>query len=71
MNAAPSHTGHFGKWHMGGQRDVDDAPPITAYGPEVGAGSAGPFRGSKGMLYEGGIPWFLPKPGQVARRDAI
>jgi len=25
-------TGHFGKWHMGGQRDVDDAPPITAYG---------------------------------------
>ena len=25
-------TGHFGKWHMGGQRDVDDAPPITTYG---------------------------------------
>lgn len=25
-------TGHFGKWHLGGQRDVDDAPPITAYG---------------------------------------
>jgi len=25
-------TGHFGKWHMGGQRDVADAPPITAYG---------------------------------------
>ncbi len=25
-------TGHFGKWHMGGQRDVDDAPPISAYG---------------------------------------
>ncbi|MCB9891744.1 MAG: sulfatase-like hydrolase/transferase [Planctomycetes bacterium] len=25
-------TGHFGKWHMGGQRDVDDAPPITRYG---------------------------------------
>jgi hypothetical protein len=24
-------------------------------GPEVGAGSAGPFRGRKGMLYEGGI----------------
>jgi uncharacterized sulfatase len=24
-------------------------------GPEVGAGSAGPFRGSKAMLYEGGI----------------
>ena len=25
-------TGHFGKWHMGGQRDVDDAPYITEYG---------------------------------------
>jgi uncharacterized sulfatase len=25
-------TGHFGKWHMGGQRDVTDALPITAYG---------------------------------------
>lgn len=25
-------TGHFGKWHMGGQRDVADAPPITEYG---------------------------------------
>ncbi len=25
-------TGHFGKWHLGGQRDVDDAPPITNYG---------------------------------------
>ena len=25
-------TGHFGKWHMGGQRDVNEAPPISAYG---------------------------------------
>lgn len=25
-------TGHFGKWHMGGQRDVDQAPPISEYG---------------------------------------
>ena len=25
-------TGHFGKWHMGGQRDIDEAPPITDYG---------------------------------------
>lgn len=25
-------TGHFGKWHLGGQRDVDDAPPISEYG---------------------------------------
>lgn len=25
-------TGHFGKWHLGGQRDVDDAPAIHEYG---------------------------------------
>lgn len=25
-------TGHFGKWHMGGQRDVGEAPLITRYG---------------------------------------
>lgn len=25
-------TGHFGKWHMGGGRDVDNAPSITTYG---------------------------------------
>jgi uncharacterized sulfatase len=25
-------TGHFGKWHLGGQRDVGEAPLITAYG---------------------------------------
>ncbi|TWT33746.1 Arylsulfatase [Posidoniimonas corsicana] len=25
-------TGHFGKWHLGGQRDVGDAPLITRYG---------------------------------------
>ncbi len=25
-------TGHFGKWHMGGQRDVGDAPLLSEYG---------------------------------------
>lgn len=25
-------TGHFGKWHMGGQRDVGEAPLIAEYG---------------------------------------
>ena len=32
LNQAGYATGHFGKWHMGGQRDVNDAPPITDYG---------------------------------------
>lgn len=25
-------TGHFGKWHLGGQRDVGEAPQISEYG---------------------------------------
>ena len=32
LNEAGYATGHFGKWHMGGQRDVTDAPQITEYG---------------------------------------
>ena len=50
-------TGHFGKWHMGGQRDVDNAPAITEYG----------FDNSL-TNFEGMGPKLLPltlKPGQV------
>jgi arylsulfatase A-like enzyme len=32
LKAVGYATGHFGKWHMGGQRDVAEAPPITDYG---------------------------------------
>ncbi len=32
LQAAGYATGHFGKWHMGGQRDVGEAPLITEYG---------------------------------------
>ena len=49
-------TGHFGKWHMGGQRDVDDAPSITAYGFDTSLTN-----------FEGMGPKLLPltlKPGQ-------
>lgn len=28
-------TGHFGKWHLGGQRDIGEAPLITEYGFDV------------------------------------
>jgi uncharacterized sulfatase len=49
-------TGHFGKWHMGGQRNVDDAPAITSYGFEQSLTN-----------FEGMGPKLLPltlKPGQ-------
>lgn len=49
-------TGHFGKWHLGGQRDVDDAPPISAYGFDESLTN-----------FEGMGPKLLPltlKPGQ-------
>ena len=32
MKAAGYRTAHFGKWHMGGGRDVKDAPDISTYG---------------------------------------
>ena len=32
LQGAGYATGHFGKWHLGGGRDVDDAPKLTAYG---------------------------------------
>jgi len=32
LQAGGYATGHFGKWHMGGGRDVTNAPPFSAYG---------------------------------------
>lgn len=32
LSGAGYRTGHFGKWHMGGGRDVGEAPLITEYG---------------------------------------
>jgi len=49
-------SGHFGKWHMGGQRDVDDAPSIISYGFDQSLTN-----------FEGMGPKLLPltlKPGQ-------
>jgi uncharacterized sulfatase len=57
LNRAGYATGHFGKWHMGGQRDVAEAPPILDYGFDD---SLTNFEGMGAKL----LPLTL-KPGQV------
>jgi arylsulfatase A-like enzyme len=39
LKAAGYRTAHFGKWHLGGGRDVKDAPPFSAYGYDEHAGT--------------------------------
>jgi arylsulfatase A-like enzyme len=39
LRAAGYATGHFGKWHLGGGRDVTNAPPFAAYGFDEHAGT--------------------------------
>ena len=56
LKASGYATGHFGKWHMGGQRDVEDAPAISEYGFDE---SLTNFEGMGAKL----LPLTL-KPGQ-------
>ncbi len=39
LRAAGYATAHFGKWHLGGGRDVTDAPKFAAYGYDEHAGT--------------------------------
>jgi arylsulfatase A-like enzyme len=39
LKSAGYTTAHFGKWHMGGGRDVTDAPKFAAYGFDEHAGT--------------------------------
>lgn len=39
LQAAGYATAHFGKWHLGGGRDVTDAPKFAAYGYDEHAGT--------------------------------
>lgn len=53
-------TGHFGKWHMGGQRDVTDAPAITEYGFDE---SLTNFEGMGAKL----LPLTMDETGKVGK----
>ena len=39
LKTAGYATGHFGKWHLGGSRDVTNAPPFAAYGYDEHVGT--------------------------------
>jgi arylsulfatase A-like enzyme len=39
LKAAGYETAHFGKWHLGGGRDVKNAPPFSAYGYDEHSGT--------------------------------
>ena len=58
MHEAGYATGHFGKWHMGGGRDVDNAPRPTEYGYDQSLVS---FEGLGDRLLDADAKNDLPK----------
>lgn len=62
-------TAHIGKWHLGGGRDVTDAPKFAAYGYDVGLGTHESPEPAAPLGLKT-LPWATNRePQQVARHD--
>ena len=62
-------TAHIGKWHLGGGRDVTDAPKFAAYGYDVGLGTYESPEPAASLGLKS-LPWGTElEPQQVARHD--
>ncbi len=62
-------TTHIGKWHLGGGRDVTDAPKFAAYGYDVGLGTYESPEPAEPLGLKS-VPWGKERePQQVARND--
>jgi arylsulfatase A-like enzyme len=62
-------TAHIGKWHLGGGRDVTDAPKFAAYGYDVGLGTYESPEPAAPLGLKS-APWDTERePQQVARHD--
>ncbi|MGH7139773.1 MAG: sulfatase-like hydrolase/transferase, partial [Pirellulales bacterium] len=62
-------TAHVGKWHLGGGRDVTDAPKFALYGYELGFGTYESPEPAAPLGLKS-VPWSDQiEPQQVARHD--
>ncbi|MEQ1858504.1 MAG: sulfatase-like hydrolase/transferase [Chthoniobacteraceae bacterium] len=62
-------TAHIGKWHLGGGRDVTDAPKFAAYGYDLGLGTYESPEPAAGLGLKS-MPWAAQRePQQVPRHE--